>query len=92
LGRFALVGPGLVDQDFSIMKDTQITRISEQFRIQFRAEFFNIFNHPNFSLPTSTNFVSGATVGTGKINPSAGVITSTTTSSRQIQFGVKVLF
>ena len=92
LGRFALIGPGLVNQDFSVMKDTAISKISEQFRIQFRAEFYNIFNHPAFALPTYLNFVSGATVGTGAINPSAGVIASTVASSRQIQFGVKILF
>jgi hypothetical protein len=89
LGRYALIGPGLVNQDFSIMKDT---KIRERLDIQFRAEFFNIFNHPDFGEPTSTNFVSGATVGTGKINPSAGIITTTTNNSRQIQFGLKAIF
>jgi hypothetical protein len=89
LGRDALYGPGSVNQDFSIMKDTRIT---ERINLQFRAEIFNLFNHPNFSLPTSTNFVSGATVGTVNINPSAGIITSTVTPSRQIQFGLKLIF
>jgi hypothetical protein len=89
LGRYALYGPGSVTQDFSVMKDTKIT---EKVNLQFRAEFFNIFNHPNFSLPTFTNFVSGATPGTGAINPSAGIITTTVNSSRQIQFGLKMIF
>jgi len=84
LGRFALVGPGEVNQDFSVMKSTSIR---EGMNLQFRAEIFNISTIPIFSLPTFTNFVSGATVGTANINPSAGRITSTLTPSRQIQFG-----
>ena len=92
LGRFSLVGPGLVNTDFAIMKETNIPKISEAFRIQFRAELFNILNHTNFGLPASANFVSGATPGTGFISPQAGVITSTTTTSRQIQLALKVVF
>jgi hypothetical protein len=78
-----------VSQDFSVMKST---KINERFSLQFRAELFNIFNHPNFALPTFTNFVSGATVGTVNINPSAGKIVSTLGTPRQIQFGVKLIF
>jgi hypothetical protein len=89
LGRFALVGPGLVNQDFSVMKST---RIAERVNLQFRAEIFNLFNHPNFGLPASTNFVSGSTPGTGVTSPSAGLITTTVTNSRQVQFGLKLLF
>jgi hypothetical protein len=92
LGRSSLVGPGLTDVDFSLMKDTKIPKISEFFDVQLRAEFFNIVNHPNFGLPTATNFVTGATVGTGRISSQAGVITTTATTSRQIQFGLKILF
>jgi hypothetical protein len=91
LGRFNLVGPGLVNTDFALMKETNIPKISEAFRIQFRAELFNIFNHANFSLPLSTNFISVAP-GTGFISPVAGLITSTTTTSRQIQLALKVIF
>ena len=39
-----------VNTDFSIIKDTRVPKISEAFNVQFRAEFFNIFNHANFSL------------------------------------------
>jgi hypothetical protein len=74
------------------MKDTKFPKISEFFDVQLRAEFFNIVNHPNFGLPTATNFVAGATVGTGRISPQAGVITTTATASRQIQFALKILF
>jgi hypothetical protein len=74
------------------MKDTRITKISEQLAVQFRAEFFNIFNRANFSLPASTNFVSGSTVGAANVSSTAGIITTTADSSRQIQFGLKVTF
>ncbi len=52
LGRNQIYGPGYWNADFSVTKDAKIT---ETFGVQFRAEFFNIFNHPNFALPD--NFV-----------------------------------
>ena len=54
--------------------------------LQFRAEFFNVLNHANFGTPNATVFSSGA------ISPSAGLITTTATTSRQIQFGLKLIF
>jgi hypothetical protein len=69
------------------MKETRIPKISEQFGVQFRAEFFNIFNHTNFASP-----VAGVFTGTGAVNPIAGLITATTTTSRQLQFGLKFNF
>ena len=83
LRRGTLIGPGLETVDFSLLKSTQIT---ERVGLQFRAEFFNILNHTNFGLPNMGIF-SGAT-----LNPSEGLITTTTTTSRQIQFGLKLLF
>jgi len=80
LQRYDYSGPSLVNTDFSILKDTRVPKISEQFRVQFRAEFFNIFNHANFGLPLAT------------LGPTFGQITNTTTSSRQIQLALKVLF
>ena len=47
-GRNTLIGPGANIADFSVIK---LTRITERVSLQFRSEFFNIFNHPNFSLP-----------------------------------------
>ena len=88
LQRDFLPGPGTVDFDFAAMKETQIR---EKFRLQFRAEFFNILNHPNFALPNASAFVQIADGG-GIPNPTFGKITATTTSSRQIQFALKVLF
>ncbi len=83
LGRGTYTGPGLAELDFSAMKTTAIT---EHARLEFRAEFFNILNHTNFGPPNTTVF-SGATVSS-----SAGLITRTTTTSRQIQFGMKLVF
>jgi hypothetical protein len=82
-GRGVLDGPGLADFDFSVFKTTPIT---ERTNVVFRAEFFNIANRANFNLPNPLIF-SGNT-----ISASAGKITSTTTSSRQIQFGLKLIF
>ncbi|HTB20635.1 MAG TPA: TonB-dependent receptor [Bryobacteraceae bacterium] len=83
LGRGVYSGPGLADVDASLFKTTAIT---ERANLQFRAEVFNQLNHPNFGTPNATVFSSGA------ISPSAGLITTTTTTSRQIQFGLKLIF
>jgi hypothetical protein len=80
-----------VNTDFSVIKDTRITKISEAFDVQFRAEFFNILNHTNFGLPTATVF-SQTSSGGAVVAPTAGQITNTVGTSRQIQFAVKILF
>jgi len=63
-------------------------QLAERFNLQFRSEFFNIFNRTNLNNPNPVVFTS-ATSGP---SPTAGVITSTTTTSRQIQFGLKLLW
>ncbi len=83
LGRGVFTGPGLAELDLSVLKDTAI---SERVNLQFRAEFFNIMNHTNLGTPNAIVF-SGAT-----ISPSAGLITAIATSSRQTQFGLKLIF
>jgi hypothetical protein len=88
LQRDFLSGPGTVNLDYSVIKETQIR---EQLRLQFRAEFFNLLNHANFALPNAAAFVQTVNGG-GAPNPTFGKITSTTTSSRQIQFALKLLF
>ncbi len=85
LGRDTLTGPGLAELDLSVSKNT---RLSERFRLQFRAEFFNILNHANFGTPNPLVFSSASTTP----SPTAGVISSTASTSRQIQFGLKLLF
>ena len=62
--------------------------LSERVDLQFRAEFFNAFNHTNLNTPNPVVY----TAATGGPSPTAGVITSTSTTSRQIQFGLKLLF
>ena len=59
LGRNSLVGPSFKEFNFSIFKNTAI---SERVVLQLRAEFFNLFNHPNFSNPSMPNFI--ADIGT----------------------------
>jgi len=90
-GRNILIGPGVTSLDFSMFKNNYIKSISERFNIQFRAEIFNILNHPNFAPP-----VQGVNTdifdGTGTPNPTAGLLTRTTTTAREIQFAVKVIF
>ncbi len=83
LGRGTYTGPGLAEVDFSAFKDTHI---SERASLQFRAEFFNIGNRANFAYPNATVFSGTAYSG------SAGLITATATTSRQIQFGLKLIF
>ena len=87
LGRNTIASPNQVTLNFSLTKNTDVPSISEQFRVQFRAEFFNIFNHPNFNLPNLRPFDSQ-----GRVSTTAGRITSTRGSSRQIQFGLKLIF
>ncbi len=84
--RNFLQGPGLATTDFSVAKRFLFT---ERFNLQFRAELFNIFNRTNFNNPNPVVFTSATTV---LPSASAGVITSTSTSSRQVQFGLKLLW
>jgi hypothetical protein len=90
-GRNIINGPGLTSLDFSVFKNSYIKRISEKFNVQFRAEIFNILNHANFappSTPTNTDIFDG----TGNRSGAAGLLNRTTTTSREIQFAVKVIF
>jgi len=83
--RNFLQGPGIAETDLSFAKKFLLT---EKFNLQFKAEFFNLFNRTNLNNPNPVVFTS-ATSGP---SPTAGVITSTSTSSRQIQFGLKLLW
>ncbi len=85
VGRNILQGAGLATTDFSLAKKFAL---SERVHLQFRAEFFNAFNRVNFNTPNPVVY----TAATGGPSPTAGVITSTATTSRQIQFGAKLLF
>jgi hypothetical protein len=93
VGRDTLTGPGLSELDFALAKSTTI---HERLRAQFRAEFFNVLNHANFTTPNPVVYSSGPTpkTPTAEAEPSstAGVVSATATTSRQIQFGLKLLF
>jgi hypothetical protein len=83
LGRDTLTGPGLATWDFSAIKDTRIT---ERTTLQFRAEIFNLLNRANFNTPNLITFTPSGVSGT------AGAITSTSTTARQVQFALKLLW
>jgi hypothetical protein len=85
VSRDALTGPELTELDFSAVKNSQL---SERLGLQFRAEFFNILNHTNFLTPNEVVYTSA----TSGISPTAGVVTATSTTSRQIQFAAKLQF
>jgi Carboxypeptidase regulatory-like domain/TonB-dependent Receptor Plug Domain/TonB dependent receptor len=90
-GRNILIGPGLTDFDFSLFKNNHIRRISENFNIQFRAELFNVLNHPNFAPPPTPGNTDIFTPS-GAPSPSVGVLTGTTTTSREVQFALKFMW
>jgi hypothetical protein len=77
-GRNILTGPDFVEFDFSVIK---LVHIRERLSLQFRAEAFNVFNHPIFGFP-------GSTLGVGGF----GVISSTAFPPRELQFGMKLVF
>src|SRR5262245_51851588 len=86
LGRNTLIGPGLVNLDFSIGKSFDL---GENRRLQFRTELFNAPNHPNFAVPSG---VIAFTSAASAVSPTWGRITSTVTQARQIQFGLKLTY
>ncbi|OFW43571.1 MAG: hypothetical protein A3J28_00520 [Acidobacteria bacterium RIFCSPLOWO2_12_FULL_60_22] len=84
LGRNTLITPGLVTLDATL---TKVFPVNERLKVDFRAEFFNFLNRPNFGLPNNKIFNSQ-----GALQGNAGRISSTVNTSRQIQFGLKLLF
>lgn len=94
--RNSLVGPGVSELDFSLFKNARL--LKDRLNVQFRAEAFNILNRANFNFPYSGSgdnlntdiFNYSSATKTATINSSAGLIASTSTTSRQIQFGLKI--
>jgi TonB dependent receptor len=96
-GRNILRGPGSSDWNFSLVKDTKVKFLGEGGSVQFRAEFFNVLNHPTFKfgflapilfvgLPSDTGPFSEGARSTGS------QIRTTDGDPRQIQFAIKILF
>jgi hypothetical protein len=86
LGRNVIIGPGFNNTDFSVIKNTRLT---ESVRAQFRAEFFDIFNHANFGQPGRVAQPGSTTFG---VISNTRFATGDSGSSRQIQFALKLLF
>ena len=97
LGRNTVIGPGLANMDFSIQK--RFIMPGEGKQLLFRAEFYNIFNRPNFYIPgqidravAESGGLNVFTDASGAAAPNFGRIFVTSTISRQIQFGLKYIF
>jgi hypothetical protein len=88
--RNNVIGPGLINLDFSVIKDNHIKRLGEAFNVQFRAEMFNIMNRANFAPPTTDNLqpinANGVQVG------GFGQLTTLQVPNREIQFALKVIW
>jgi hypothetical protein len=89
LGRDTYIGPGLATWDFSVLKDT---KIRERLSLQFRAEIFNLLDRANFNTPNLIAFTPPTAANPSGLSGTAGAITSTSTTSRQVQFGLKLLW
>lgn len=83
LRRDNLTGPGLATWDLSMLKDATL---HDRLSLQFRAEFFNLLNRANFNTPNLVVFTPSG------VSPTAGVVTGTSTTARQIQFAMKLLW
>jgi hypothetical protein len=88
VGRNVVTGPGLGTWDFSVLKDIHLL---ERFNLQFRAEIFNLLNRVNLDTPNLIVFTS-ATATPAQASPVAGTFTQTSTTSRQVQFSLKLLW
>jgi hypothetical protein len=83
--RGAVSGPGFINTDFSVIKHFPI---HEAAQLDFRTEIFNLFNHPQFGTPGSSNCSSCPTMGT----PGFGAINTTVNNPRLVQFAAKLVF
>ncbi|HJZ73101.1 MAG TPA: hypothetical protein VKE51_15255, partial [Vicinamibacterales bacterium] len=87
-GRNSLIGPRFATLDAAVLKTVRLQGSSS---IQLRAEVFNLTNHVNFGQPSANVFAQSVNGG-GTYSPTAGRITTTASTARQIQFGMKILF
>jgi hypothetical protein len=93
LGVSVVRGPGQANFDIALVKKTPLLARTERMNLEFRAEFFNAFNHPQFADPSATNLIAGEVVGPTFVPlPSFGVITNTSVNPRVIQLALKLNF
>jgi hypothetical protein len=92
-GRNSIIGPPLVNFDFSLYKNFAVKKISETFSVQFRAEFFNVLNHANFAPPLAIQQGAAAALFNQNGTPTnSGYLTTLVTQPRDIQFALKVIW
>ncbi len=89
-GRNSVTGPGYGMTNVSLVKNTTVGALGGDGQLQLRLEVFNLLNRPNFATPDRVVFAAAAPIEAPL--STAGRITRTVTSSRQVQLGVKVLF
>jgi len=89
-GRNILTGPSYFMTNMSIVKNNRLDALGSGGALQLRLEVFNVLNHANFATPSRTVFAAAAP-GESPL-PTAGQITRTVTTSRQLQLGIKLLF
>lgn len=92
-GRNSVIGPSLVNFDFSLIRNFAVTKISEAFNVQFRAEFFNVLNHPNFAPPLPFFGAANAQIfNQNGSSTNSGGLQALTTQPREIQFALKLMW
>ncbi len=87
LGRNTLIGPAVFNLDVSLQREF---KIGSNHPLQFRAEFFNLMNHPTFRTPAVGSVL--VFTGSGRFNPTSWQYTSTATTARQVQFALRLSF
>jgi hypothetical protein len=93
LGRNTVSGPGIFTVDLGLSKNFKLGFLGEQGGLNFRGEFFNVLNHPNFDTPGLSLFNSvNANTNTPSYLTTAGRVTGTATSARQVQLALKLVF
>ena len=91
-GRNALIGPNLRTVDFSLSKNTPLTRLNERAALQFRVEAFNLFNRANLELAPPALLAFAGSADNENPLSTLGRARATLTSSRQIQLGLRISF
>lgn len=95
IARNSVYGPGITTLDISAVKNTAVPKWGELARVEFRAEAFNVLNHPNFQVPARANSViykASSNPATAGAASDLQQLTVTSTTERQIQFGLKIVF